>query len=328
VNQAHFDSCQFDNRRIRPVSSKTQISWQDFASMQVFTRKVQCERRLPTPAWALNDELLRQVIVRYVERRAYVHNPNLPLRERLSLAAAAIKKQHPKVRAMIDRLSEEYRECKDAERRRKLEIEIEGLDTFLRITERDGGAAFAASVAYLYFRAGKSSVGVGDELGLKPPHVRMIIYRLNQCWDAIQNPKPKRVNGGPKFDLKLAVELRERGQSFGTIGEQLGVSGSVVHYWIAENRPDLRVVRVQKPPRVFKTEFDYALAVELRRRGMPSAKVARLFGVAVGSMHYAMKKAKGRNLAAPAQEPAASLVTVHPNGPGQHGQESQCDCVA
>ena len=62
------------------------------------------------------------------------------------------------------------------------EVEIEGIDTFLRYTEQDGGAGVLAASVYLYYRAGMDSVGVGEELGLKPPHVRQILWRLNETF--------------------------------------------------------------------------------------------------------------------------------------------------
>jgi hypothetical protein len=67
----------------------------------------------------------------------------------------------------------------EKKRRRELEIEIEGIDTYLRYTTT-GGADVIAAVVYLYFRAAIDSVGVGTELGLKPPHVRQTIWRLYQ----------------------------------------------------------------------------------------------------------------------------------------------------
>src|SRR5208282_3224236 len=68
----------------------------------------------------------------------------------------------------------------ERKRLRHLEIEIEGIDTYLRISE-NGGADVVAATVYLYYRTGLDSVGVGAELGLKPPHVRQTLFRLHQA---------------------------------------------------------------------------------------------------------------------------------------------------
>lgn len=61
----------------------------------------------------------------------------------------------------------------------KISILIENRDTFIRESNNPtAGAGIIARVVYLYYRAGLDSVGVGQELGLKPPHVRQILWRL------------------------------------------------------------------------------------------------------------------------------------------------------
>jgi len=62
---------------------------------------------------------------------------------------------------------------------KQLEREISGIDTYLRISE-NGGADIVAAIVYLYYRTGLDSVGVGGELGLKPPHVRQTLFRMHQ----------------------------------------------------------------------------------------------------------------------------------------------------
>ena len=68
---------------------------------------------------------------------------------------------------------------------------IEGIDTYLRYTV-NGGADMVASAVYLYYRVGMDSVGVANELGLKPPHIRQTLYRLHQTAKKIFPP-----NGNP-----------------------------------------------------------------------------------------------------------------------------------
>lgn len=198
----------------------TGISYDDYAGMSLGKRKHTAERRLPTPLWAVNDPLFRRLIVRFMEERAgFRKKQKGGLRERLNRAQTAIIGQRPRLIELCTRLCGNYvavkdygafpdktedeiarlaaavngyrtpsmyaehnRAIVDGKRLRDLEIEIEGLDTYLRITEH-GGAGFIVAIVYLYYRVGLDSVGVGIELGLKPPHVRQTLWRLHDTWD-------------------------------------------------------------------------------------------------------------------------------------------------
>jgi hypothetical protein len=46
---------------------------------------------------------------------------------------------------------------------------------------------------YLYFRAELDSVGVSQEVGIKPPAVRQLLWKLNKLWEKEFAPaKPAR----------------------------------------------------------------------------------------------------------------------------------------
>lgn len=206
----------------------TGIDFSDYARMQVQQKTLQ-ERRLATPLWAVNNRMLRELIVTFMEERAGFRKPQtgprggeLTLRERLDRAQAYIRNARPRMFATLDKLCKEYVKVKregldlgmtDAEwnmlqqqpcltvddpkdgtvfeeqkrmetestKLKSLAIEIEGLDTYLRIT-KTGGADFIAAIVYLYYRTGMDSVGVGAELGLKPPHVRQTLWKLHETW--------------------------------------------------------------------------------------------------------------------------------------------------
>lgn len=207
------------------------ISFEDYGSMQMQHRKsASSERRLDTPLWALNNHMLRELVVTFMEERAAFRKPQtgpkggaLTLRERLARAQAAIVNQRPRLQAVMEKLCKEYVEIKtkgldqsitddvwnslrlqpyltrddpaeelvfepraridDEENRKKiLAVEIEGIDTYLRIT-KNGGADIIAAIVYLYYRTELDSVGVGNELGLKPPHVRQTLWRLHETWN-------------------------------------------------------------------------------------------------------------------------------------------------
>lgn len=192
------------------------ISFDDHNRMQTRTRKMSGERRLPTPMWAMNNPMLRRVLVRFLEERAFSKKERCSfkggLKERLDRAKERVISKRPAAMVVLDRLCEEYvgiknnglnpdmtdKEWNEAKsqpymefaegearfqdmqkRMRQLESEIEGIDTYLRISA-GGGADIVAACVYLYYRTGLDSVGVGSELGLKAPHVRQTLFRLHR----------------------------------------------------------------------------------------------------------------------------------------------------
>jgi hypothetical protein len=202
----HFDRHQFDGKRARPVSQETRLSFEDYVGMSTRAHKATFERRLPTPQWALDDSLLQQLLVVFMEARAKIVNADGSMFQRLTRASQAVINRHPKMVTSLALMCKEYRAIlkdgvvdpklkepflpgMEAEaqhyatvvRKRELEIEIEGMDTYLRYT-RTGGADMLAAVVYLYYRVGMDSVGVAAEVGLKPPHVRQLLYRLSETW--------------------------------------------------------------------------------------------------------------------------------------------------
>lgn len=224
----NFDPHQFAGKGAHPVSARMTVdgwltpgvSYDDYSRMSTQRRKTTGERRLPTPVWAVNNPLLRRVLVTFMEERAgFRKGPRRGgLKERLEHAKAKIISKRPKMIDVLDKLCREYVEIKnkglnpditdaewnaskpqpymafaegearyidEKERRRQLEIEIEGIDTYLRYTA-NGGADVVAAIVYLYYRTGLDSVGVGEELGLKPPHVRQTLWRLHRTAKAME----------------------------------------------------------------------------------------------------------------------------------------------
>jgi hypothetical protein len=222
----HENAVQFAGRKSHPVSAhitaagwiSNGISFDDYSRMATRTRKTSGERRLPTPIWAMNNPMLRRVLVSFMEERAFSKKERGKLRkkaglkERLNHARNKIISKRPAAMSVLDRLCADYVEIKNnglkpgmtdkewnttkkqpymefAEsqariddeqiRIKQLEREIEGIDTYLRISE-NGGADIVAAIVYLYYRTGLDSVGVGAELGLKPPHVRQTLFRMHQ----------------------------------------------------------------------------------------------------------------------------------------------------
>lgn len=210
--------------------------------MSTQQRKQSGERRLPTPVWAISNTLLRRVLVSFMEERAGFRKKKQKgsLKERLERAKSVIVSQRPRMISVMDKLCGEYVEIKqrginpnitDKEwnetrpqpfmefaegearyedeklRLRHLEIEIEGIDTYLRYTE-NGGADVVAAIVYLYYRTGLDSVGVGTELGLKPPHVRQTLWKMHRTAERMQASHEIDIVAAEK---KIAVKSNRKG---------------------------------------------------------------------------------------------------------------------
>lgn len=239
ANQNHYDKWQFSDKGTHPVEAhymgaeagwvSNGVAFEDYARMNVRMRRSSNERRLPTPVWAVNDKMLRELLVVFMEERAGIKSKwpkcktKPELKRRLSEAQNVITlKLWPDKSRVLTKLCREYvavnaagatggmtdtevltvatqvfghtplfvdhptygaKQMLTRKRRHDLEMQIENIDTYLRI-HRGGGTDVVAAVVYLYYRAGMDSVGVGAELGLKPPHVRTTLFRLHETWDA------------------------------------------------------------------------------------------------------------------------------------------------
>jgi hypothetical protein len=226
-----FDPHAFAGRRKRVVSTRNGLGldYRDMQGMQLRTRFTY--RRKPTPEWSLNDEQLREVVAGYMECRYSLKQGPNSLLERLARADVAARQQLPELNALIDRYSREYVATENPTYKRYLEIQIEGKDTQVRIAEKL--VALVTSVAYLYHRLKMNSVGVAEELGMKPPHVRMILYRLNIVSERIKGGTlyvraSSRPQKNLKWNLTLALSLREAGHTHRQIAARLGVSCSSI----------------------------------------------------------------------------------------------------
>jgi hypothetical protein len=197
---ARFDETQFADRRALPISAEvtadgwksTGIDFSDFRRMSTQQRKASGERRLPTPIWAIRNSLLQALLVHFLEGRAaggFWRSTKLrddgDTVKRLVRAQGILNRQRAAQSQILDSLCKEYVATNDPARKRALQREIESLDTLLRYTANDSGAAIIAAVVVLYYRVGMDSVGVGMELQIKPTHVRRLLWSLHRCASAI-----------------------------------------------------------------------------------------------------------------------------------------------
>jgi hypothetical protein len=214
----HFDNFQFEgkHRRGRAVDS---LAHSDFLnSFHIMRRKQTRKRRKQTPEWATNDVLLREVLVQFMERRAFLNKPQAgTLKERLDRAEQTVAAQAPKLRSQLERFIHEYREltkvskCKwqPTGRMLELELEIQNTDRQLRIIRR-GVAATLAAIVYMYFRLGFDSVTIAEQLDLTSTHIHQTIYKLSKLAERQSNKKGQ--------NPKAPVLTRPNGAGGSTVG--------------------------------------------------------------------------------------------------------------
>ena len=201
------------------VSVETGLTFPDFSRCHVYRRQDQRVRKMENPIWSVRDDLLRKLLVTYLENRFFITPPTtLTLLERLQNARGAalyyapFKKvllkqwvqEHKRISAGgLDEKSDEevtafYQACPehngqfpmDADYARAymrlknllgLEKQIQILDTDLVLTQR-GHAEVIVAVVYLFYRMGWDSVEVAEHLSLKPPHIRQVLARMHNTW--------------------------------------------------------------------------------------------------------------------------------------------------
>lgn len=169
------------------------LDYSDYTRMSTHTHKLDSCRQIETPAWALNDHMLRKLLVRCCELRAGFYRPQ-PGSDEIRLQRAQHFLEHnvrPRQIATLEGLCRKYVTLKrEGQSVRQLEIQIENLDTSLCISSRI--PTIVAGLAYYYYRLGWDSVAVAQQLGLKPVHVRVWLSRLHGLWTRMQAPGPER----------------------------------------------------------------------------------------------------------------------------------------
>ncbi len=225
-----FDQNAFQFKRAKAVSKKTGIAFSDFGAMHIERRKVQQERRLPAPAWAMSDVSLREVVLRYCEDRLYIRNHSGTDAERMARISAEATRRLPRMQEvlhkMLLRYGKEASEGQPSEKLDRLQTEIQNRDSEVMLFKR-GLAAAVVSAVYKYYRNGWDSVQIAEELGLTSPMVRQWLRRLNitagvqgdSTWATPEN-------------LQRLFQLRISGHTFPQCSKVLGISvANVQEHW-------------------------------------------------------------------------------------------------
>jgi hypothetical protein len=159
------------------------ISFDDYARIQTQTMTAAPMRRFATPAWAVNDMMLRKVLTEYLVQRAHAHK-SLPkgaddidkIRWAERLLAAKLPSLEQQVTALCDEYVELRRNGADPVRLKKLESLIGNIDSSIIFNRAPARTALAT--VYFYYRVGMSSTHVGQQVGLNPPAVRQLLKRI------------------------------------------------------------------------------------------------------------------------------------------------------
>lgn len=214
----------------------TGISFGDYQGMHTQLHKLDAYRRIETPEWAVNPDKMRQLLVEYMEDRAGLGSKQTGTdEERLERAKKhLVNRRRAFYVASVDRMCREYVSLKQIQteeaqaRRRALEIQIENLDTQLRIDTQL--VEIVLGVIYRYYGCGHNSVEVAEAVHIKPPHVRQILWRLKRTWQRMQaGPKPKKPYRG-RVDGVEAMAMRAAGKSYREIGDHFGINAENVIY--------------------------------------------------------------------------------------------------
>jgi hypothetical protein len=168
----------------------TGLDFSDYSRMGRMFHKLDSGRLSDTPSWATNDKQLRAVLVVYMERRAGLMEPGPGTEiERLLRAQKKLTEGTASLQATLDKMVHRYAEVlawlkqnpADAEAldaRHECAVQIKNLDTVLLFNKDIAGKVLR--VVHCYYRLGYTSVQVETETGLKPTHVRELIFRLRK----------------------------------------------------------------------------------------------------------------------------------------------------
>lgn len=159
-------------------------SFEDYRRGHIFTH-APVYRRNPVPEWAVNDKLLRELIVFAFERRVSLLKPQPgTLAERMARCRELVPAKRQALVEVLKRICARHLTAKGegaaAEELRMLEIEAEIHDSAVRVLDRF--PEILAAVVYHSFRLHENSVEVGQALSIKPLHVRQLLRRLDLAY--------------------------------------------------------------------------------------------------------------------------------------------------
>jgi hypothetical protein len=214
--------------------------------MHVERRSRGIKRRKGTPLWALNDRETRRIVLTFLERRySITPPPDATDLQRLAAIDAAAKAKAGWRQQVLERRLDEYKNAADygvpEKRLRELQIEAQVNDSRALFDRKP--AQLLNAVIYLSYRRGLSSRAVAEELQMLPPHVRILLYRLNRLAEDLQSGRERPMYGKHEKQagarrrqrrrwtperLEALWKLRSKGHSYTKCGKLLGLSHGAV----------------------------------------------------------------------------------------------------
>jgi hypothetical protein len=194
----------YDRRRHAAVSAhieaggevvSTGIAFSDYQNMSTKSRAA-TYRQKSTPEYAVDNNKMRALLVRFVESRAFSKKRIAAVfsgsdAHRLRRAHQAVLADVPRLEALATRLCVQYVEAKTGGRPKSFlksaAIEIEIIDSQIIMSRKL--PEIIVGVIYRSYCAGENSVEVAQALGLKPPAVRQLLHRLSKVWKKMQTEK-------------------------------------------------------------------------------------------------------------------------------------------
>ena len=287
--EPRFDQHQF-RRRAKAVSQETHLAFSDMDRIHIEKRKGEGEvaRRLPKPEWAMNDKDLRRVVLTFCEGYLYIRQPAETDGERLKAIAERAKTVFPVKELELARLLKQFNELSqdpkaDKEQLRRLAILVGNRDSIIQILKR-GLPALATSVAVYSYRLGHDSTTVAEQLQLKPPMVRIWLYRMNRLAQGLsasvcQRARPPKTLW-PKESLRRLFEMRVLRHTMAECALAFGTSSSTIIARWKQAFGDLTVDQLQ-PRGPFTATWDgdaLRRLLVLRAQGLSFAECAKQFG--------------------------------------------------
>ena len=251
--EPQLDAHQFAGKRSKAVSAKTGIAWSDFGKMHTYGVKP-VARRKPIPEWANNDTALCEIVLKFCEEYLYVRDHSGTGAERLQRIADASEQRLPELgKELRTRLEEFHQLTKEGtateEQLRRFAIVIANRDSQIVMLRRGLPALVTAVITYSY-RLGHDSVNVAEQLGIKPPMVRIWLWRCNRLAEGKTKGVVHRVSKTlplPKEKLRQFFAMRAQGYSFSECSKALGTSATRLYkIWNQRFSEKWDAVRLQR----------------------------------------------------------------------------------
>lgn len=138
----------------------------------------------PIPDWSRRDSDCQEVVCRCLEARLYLdYGTGMPWADRLARIQTVINRRLPLSHQLLDSLLERQGKVRDQE--------IQMVDTLI-VTCKRGLPALICAVLYMRYRLFWTSTAISAEIGIKPPAVRILLYRMNIIYKKWQAGLPRR----------------------------------------------------------------------------------------------------------------------------------------